>query len=86
MISGAVTDSSTQHPSFELEHDRQRTMNHLGHDHAGHRPYWKRAHHDWRFWVGILSMLLAISLYVVRDQSVYLPRKRSQSQAPVAIK
>jgi len=21
--------------------------------HHDHRPYWKRAHHDWRVWVGL---------------------------------
>jgi hypothetical protein len=25
----------------------------------GHRPYWKRAHHDWRFWVALFLMMAA---------------------------
>ncbi|MEO6786295.1 MAG: hypothetical protein ABI318_09205 [Chthoniobacteraceae bacterium] len=29
-----------------------------------HIPYWKRAHTDWRFWIGVLLMLAAISAYV----------------------
>ncbi len=33
----------------------------------GHPPYWKRAHHDWRFWVGLISMLAAIMIYVMSD-------------------
>ena len=27
-------------------------------------PYWKRAHHDWRFWVGVVLMLVAMTIYV----------------------
>src|ERR1035441_5019093 len=28
--------------------------------HHEHRPYWKRAHHDWRFWVALVLMLAAM--------------------------
>lgn len=38
-----------------------------------HRPYWKRAHHDWRFWVGLLLMLTAISIYVMSNDLTLLP-------------
>ncbi len=37
-------------------------------------PYWKRAHHDWRFWVGLVLMLLAISVYVLSDNLAFVPR------------
>lgn len=31
------------------------------------RPYWRRAHHDWRFWIGLILMLVAISIFVLSD-------------------
>jgi uncharacterized membrane protein len=34
------------------------------HHHHGEGPYWRRAHHDWRFWVGMIAMLMAIGVYV----------------------
>ena len=37
------------------------------------RPYWKRAHHDWRFWVGLVLMLAAITIYVMSDDLALLP-------------
>ena len=47
------------------------------HDHAHHPqrpPYWKRAHRDWWFWVGLVLMLAAISIYVLSDDLMFLPR------------
>jgi len=32
--------------------------------HHAHIPYWKRAHTDWRFWVGVMLMFLAMIVYV----------------------
>jgi hypothetical protein len=29
------------------------------------RPYWRRMHHDWRFWVAIGFLSIAILIYVV---------------------
>jgi len=37
-------------------------------------PYWKRAHHDWRFWVGLVLMLLAITVYVLSDNLAFVTR------------
>ena len=41
--------------------------------HPGHYPYWKRAHHDWRFWLGVALMLAVIGIYVVSDDLAFLP-------------
>jgi hypothetical protein len=27
-------------------------------------PYWKRAHKDWKFWVGVVCIAAAIVIYV----------------------
>ena len=37
------------------------------------RPYWKRAHHDWRIWVALFFMLAAITIYVLSDDLALLP-------------
>ena len=47
------------------------------HGHVQHHqrpPYWKRAHRDWWFWVGLVLMLAAISIYVLSDGLTFLPR------------
>jgi hypothetical protein len=31
------------------------------------RPYWQRAHHDWRFWLGMSLFVAAITMYVMSD-------------------
>ncbi|HEY5220044.1 MAG TPA: hypothetical protein VIJ16_09550 [Gemmatimonadaceae bacterium] len=28
-------------------------------------PYWKRAHRDWRFWVGVVLVVFAMTMFVV---------------------
>jgi len=35
------------------------------HPHHGHRPYWKRAHRDWRIWFGVIIMLAAMAVYLM---------------------
>jgi hypothetical protein len=58
---------------------------HLGESHhnhgLGHTPYWRRAHHDWRFWFGVLAMLVAIGIYVGTNDLSMVPSGR-QKQMP----
>jgi hypothetical protein len=42
------------------------------------RPYWKRAHKDWRFWIALLLMIAAMIIYVVSEDFAWLPRNRLQ--------
>jgi hypothetical protein len=37
--------------------------------HYAHSPYWKRAHYDWRFWIVVLLMLVAMLTYVMHGGS-----------------
>jgi hypothetical protein len=37
-------------------------------------PYWKRAHRDWRFWVGMVVTFAAILIYVMSDDLLPIPR------------
>jgi hypothetical protein len=46
-------------------------MNAAGDD---RRPYWKRAHHDWKFWVAMVMMLAALAMYVVSNDLSRVPR------------
>jgi hypothetical protein len=49
--------------------------------HHEHRPYWRRAHHDWRFWVGLVLMLAAMAIYVMTDDLAFVPRIHPQAQS-----
>jgi hypothetical protein len=35
--------------------------------------YWRRMHHDWRMWVGLVLMLAAITIYVLSQDLAWLP-------------
>ena len=35
--------------------------------------YWRRMHHDWRMWVGLVLMLAAITIYVLSEDLAWLP-------------
>jgi hypothetical protein len=50
--------------------------------HHDGRPYWKRAHHDWRFWVAVFLMFAAMMIYVMSDDLAWRPRR--QVQQPVS--
>ena len=39
------------------------------------RPYWRRAHRDWRFWVGACCVLVAMILFVAGYSLVWLPHR-----------
>jgi hypothetical protein len=36
-------------------------------------PYWKRMHHDWRFWVALILMLAAITIFILSENLAWLP-------------
>ncbi len=33
-----------------------------------HRPYWRRAHGDWRFWIAVTFILGCIAVYLLSGQ------------------
>jgi hypothetical protein len=55
----------------------------LGESHHGYgqTPYWRRAHHDWRFWLGLVVMLVAIGIYVGTNDLSMVP-SGPQKQMP----
>ena len=42
-----------------------------------HRPYWKHAHHDWRLWVAVTLMLVAVFMYVMSDDLAWRPHTQA---------
>jgi hypothetical protein len=46
----------------------------LNHESTHHHdvPYWQRAHRDWRFWVGLTLMLVAITIYALGNDWMVL--------------
>ncbi len=52
-----------------------------GHHSHGQTPYWRRAHHDWRFWFGLIAILVAIAVYVGTNDLSMVPSGR-QKQMP----
>ena len=36
-------------------------------------PYWRRAHQDWKFWVGLVAMFVAIGIYVGTNNLSMVP-------------
>ena len=62
------------------EHDPHQ---HDGNEHnAIHptRPYWKRMHYDWRFWVGGFLILVAITYYVMSNNFAFAPPTQPDKQ------
>jgi hypothetical protein len=38
-----------------------------------HRPYWKHAHHDWRLWIAVGLMILAMLTFVISGDLAWRP-------------
>jgi len=51
---------------------------------AERRPYWQRAHRDWRVLVGLFFCLAAIIIYVMSQDLAWLPGGRRQPPSSVA--
>jgi hypothetical protein len=47
-----------------------------------YRPYWKRAHQDWRFVLGMVLVFAAIAIYVMTDNLALVPRGQPPRKQP----
>ncbi len=67
--------------NFDQSHHIHGESKSDGGQHNG--PYWTRAHKDWRVWVGVLFVSVAIFIYVMSGDfgSLY----HSQPQTPAAV-
>jgi hypothetical protein len=39
------------------------------------RPYWQRAHRDWKFWVAVGFLFAALFIFIMSDNLALIPRK-----------
>jgi hypothetical protein len=51
-----------------------------------HRPYWKRAHRDWRIWVAVLLMIAGMIVYVMSEDLSVRPRDLPQQPKSGAVR
>ena len=49
-----------------------------GNVYQGHRPYWTRAHRDWRVWVGVVLMIGCMIIYLMTGDLSWVPRFHTQ--------
>jgi hypothetical protein len=72
--------SKTKHSHHEYEGPDADGVNH-----GFHRPYWKHAHHDWRLWVAVSLMLVALLTYVMTGDLAWWPRSQRQQPSSGAV-
>jgi len=46
------------------------------------RPYWMRAHRDWRFWVGVVCLAAALFIYVTTVDLSQVPGRHHHQTIP----
>ena len=51
---------------------------HHGNDEHKPTPGWKRVHHSWIFWVGVVLTLAALLVYVMSMDLAWRPRVHAQ--------
>jgi len=54
-------------------------VNEIHHHHVKQRPYWRRAHRDWRFWVGVICIAVALAIYISTVDLSLVPSKHPHS-------
>ena len=54
-------------------------VNEIHHHHVRRRPYWQRAHRDWRFWVGVVCIFVALAIYISTVDLSLVPSKHPHS-------
>jgi len=52
--------------------------------HRSHRPYWKRAHRDWRIWFYVILMLAAMLIYLMTGDLRWPIHAHPQPMVPIA--
>jgi len=54
----------------------------MGESQHGHTPYWRRAHHDWRFWFALIAIFVALAVYVGTNDLSIIPSGRQKKLPP----
>jgi len=55
------------HTPHKPDHDRDGAK-------QGHNSYWKFAHRDWRFWLGLFLIFAAMFIYLMTGDLSWRPR------------
>ena len=55
-------------------------METLNENKQDHKPYWKRIHHSWIFWVFLVLMLVGIIYYVMTVDFSLAPHRQLKYQ------
>ncbi|MEO7103066.1 MAG: hypothetical protein ABI119_06975 [Gemmatimonadaceae bacterium] len=45
--------------------------------------YWRRAHRDWKFWVGVVFIVVAMVIFVMSENLLFRPSVQLQA-APIS--
>jgi hypothetical protein len=56
----------------------------MNRDIPSHRPYWRRAHRDWRLWIIVILMLAAMAVYLMTGDLRWPIRAQPQPMVPIA--
>ncbi|MDQ6829710.1 MAG: hypothetical protein M3081_12685 [Gemmatimonadota bacterium] len=46
---------------------------------SSHTAYWRRAHRDWRFRIGVVLMLVAMAVYIMTENLAFRPSTQRQA-------
>jgi hypothetical protein len=50
---------------MENLHKQEHSLHNNNNFNKHHTPYWKRMHQDWRFWIGFVLIIIALSIYIM---------------------
>jgi hypothetical protein len=56
----------------------------MNRDIPSHRPYWRRAHRDWRIWFCVVLMLAAMVVYLMTGDLRWPFHGHPQPMVPIA--
>jgi len=59
--------SQINHSQNKPDHDREGAKH-------GHSSYWRFAHRDWRFWLGLFLIFAAMFIYLMTGDLSWRPR------------
>ncbi|MGA8530564.1 MAG: hypothetical protein WB622_12675 [Acidobacteriaceae bacterium] len=70
-----MTDPGTTHTHHEEGPHRSEAQQ--------KRPYWMRAHRDWRFWIAVVCIAAALFVYITSVDLSMVPGRRHHATVPV---
>jgi hypothetical protein len=61
-------------PMNEIDHSHHKSDHDRDGAKQGHSSYWKFAHRDWRFWVGLILIFVSMFIYLATEDLSWRPR------------